>query len=155
MSEGREPRLRLPPVEQIGIVVKDMDATMEFFSSVFGWGPWGVLDDLEMKDCLYRGKSCDARLKLAFAQSGSVEIELIQVLEGETIHTEFLRERGEGLHHLRFKVDDLDATLAELSKEGIEVLFRKNFPELGVDFAYLNTDKVGGIMIELIEYMTR
>ena len=153
MAEGREPKLRLPPVEQIGIVVKDMDATMEFFSSVFGWGPWGVLDDLEMKDCLYRGKSCDARLKLAFAQSGSVEIELIQVLEGETIHTEFLRERGEGLHHLRFKVDDLDATLADLAKEGIDVIFRKNLN--GVDFAYLNTDKVGGIMIELIEYTNR
>jgi predicted enzyme related to lactoylglutathione lyase len=36
MSEGREPKLRLPPVEEISIVVKDMDATMEFFSSVFG-----------------------------------------------------------------------------------------------------------------------
>jgi len=155
MTEGREPKLRLPPVEQVGIVVKDMDTTMEFFTSIFGWGPWGVLDDLEMKDCLYRGKSCDARLKLAFAQSGSIEIELIQVLEGETIHTEFLRARGEGLHHLRFKVDDLDATLAELSKEGIEVLFREKLPELGVDFAYLNTDRVGGIMIELIEYVNR
>ncbi len=86
----------------------------------------------------------------AFAQSGSVELELIQVLEGETIHTEFLREKGEGLHHLRFKVDDLDAKLAGLAKEGIDVIFRKNLN--GVDFAYLNTDRFGGIMIELIEY---
>ncbi len=150
MAEGREPRLRLPPVEQIGIVVKDMEATMEFLTSVFGLGPWGVLDDLEMKDCLYRGESCDAKLKLGFANSGSIEIELIQVLEGETIHTEFLKERGEGLHHLRFKVDDLDAKLDDLAKEGIDVVFRKNLN--GVDFAYLNTDRVGGIMIELIEY---
>jgi len=149
MVEGREPKLRLPPVEQVGIVVKDVDATMEFFSSVFGWGPWGVVE-LDMKGCLYRGESCDARLKIAFAQSGSIEIELIQVLEGETIHTEFLRERGEGLHHLRFKVDDLDAKLADLAKEGIDVVFRKNLN--GVEFAYLNTDRFGGIMLELIEY---
>jgi len=52
-------------------------------------------------------------------------------------------------------VDDLDATLAELSTEGIEVLFRKKFSEFSIDFAYLNTDKVGGVMIELIEYMNR
>jgi methylmalonyl-CoA/ethylmalonyl-CoA epimerase len=149
MVEGREPKLRLPPVEQVGIVVKDVDATTEFFSSVFGWGPWGVVE-LDMKGCLYRGESCDARLKIAFAQSGSIEIELIQVLEGETIHTEFLRERGEGLHHLRFKVDDLDARLADLAKEGIDVVFRKNLN--GVEFAYLNTDRFGGIMLELIEY---
>ncbi len=149
MAEERTPKLELPPVEQIGIVVKDVEKTMEFFSSVFGWGPWGVIE-LDLKDCLYRGESCDARLKIAFAQSGSIELELIQVLEGETIHTEFLREKGEGLHHLRFKVDDLDAKLADLAKEGIEVVFRKNLN--GIDFAYLDTDRVGGIMIELIEY---
>jgi catechol 2,3-dioxygenase-like lactoylglutathione lyase family enzyme len=149
MAQERAPKLELPPVEQIGIVVKNVEETMEFFSSVFGWGPWSVLE-LDMKDCLYRGASCDARLKLAFAQSGSVELELIQVLEGETIHTEFLREKGEGLHHLRFKVDDLDAKLADLAKEGVDVVFRKNLN--GVDFAYLNTDRFGGIMLELIEY---
>ncbi|MFC1847699.1 VOC family protein [Chloroflexota bacterium] len=149
MAEERTPKLELPPADQIGIVVKDVEKTTEFFSSVFGWGPWGILE-LDMKDCLYRGESCDARLKIAFAQSGSVEIELIQVLEGETIHTEFLREKGEGLHHLRFKVDDLDAKLADLAKEGIEVVFRKNLN--GIDFAYLDTDRFGGIMVELIEY---
>jgi methylmalonyl-CoA/ethylmalonyl-CoA epimerase len=149
MAEERTPKLELPPADQIGIVVKDVEKTTEFFRSVFGWGPWGILE-LDMKDCMYRGESCDARLKIAFAQSGSVEIELIQVLEGETIHTEFLREKGEGLHHLRFKVDDLDAKLADLAKEGIEVVFRKNLN--GIDFAYLDTDRVGGIMVELIEY---
>ena len=149
MAEEGIPRLKLPPVEQVGIVVHDVDRTIDFFASVFGWGPWSVIE-LDMKDCLYRGEICDARLKLAFAQSGSVELELIQVLEGETIHTEFLREKGEGLHHLRFKVDDLDAKLADLEKEGIEVTFRKNLN--GVDFAYLNTDMFGGITIELIEY---
>ncbi|UCG84423.1 MAG: VOC family protein, partial [Dehalococcoidia bacterium] len=149
MVEERMPRLKLPHVEQIGIVVHDVDKTIDFFSSVFGWGPWSVIE-LDMKDSIYRGTVCDARAKIAFAQSGSVELELIQVLEGETIHTEFLREKGEGLHHLRFKVDDLDAKLADLAKEGIEVTFRKNIN--GVDFAYLNTDMFGGIIVELIEY---
>lgn len=51
---------------------------------------------------------------------------------------------------MRFKVDDLDAKLADLAKEGIDVMFRKNLN--GVDFAYLNTERFGGIMVELIEY---
>jgi len=88
-------------------------------------------------------------LKIALAQPGPVEIELIQVLEGETPHTEFLKEKGEGIHHLGFHVDDLDGMLAALAKEGIEPVFYKTFSWMTV--AYLNTDKVGGVMIELIE----
>ena len=149
MAKRPVPRVKLPQLDQICIVVKDLDRAVQYYSSVFGWGPFQVVE-YETKGMTYRGQKGDCRLKLAFAQSGSVEIELIQVLEGETIHTEFLREKGEGLHHLRFKVDDLDAKLADLAKEGIDVIFRKKLN--GVDFAYLNTDRFGGIMVELIEY---
>jgi len=71
-------------------------------------------------------------------------------VEGKNIYTEFLDSKGEGLHHLGFLVDDLDAMLAELAKEGIEPVFHKGYPGRGVAFAYLNSDKVGGVMFELI-----
>ncbi|GAF80790.1 unnamed protein product [marine sediment metagenome] len=154
MAKKQEPRVKLPPVEQVGIVVKDMERAMEYYSSTFGWGPFQVME-LEMKGATYRGQPCDCRLKLAFARSGPIEIELIQVLEGETPHTEFLREKGEGLQHLRFSVDDIDGTLAKLAKEGIEPVFQHSYPEIGISFAYLNTDKIGGVMIELIEIKKR
>lgn len=154
MVKQQEPVVKLPPVEQVGIVVKDIDSAMEYYSSTFGWGPFHLMQ-LPMKGAIYRGKPGDCTLKLAFARSGPIEIELIQVLEGETPHTEFLRERGEGLQHLRFSVENLDGTLAKLAKEGIEPVFQHSYPEIGISFAYLDTDKIGGVMIELIEIKKR
>ncbi len=83
-----EPAVRLPPVEQIGIVVRDVDRAVEFFGSVFGWGPFRVREG-EQKGFTYDGRTGDCRLRMAFARSGDVEIELIQVLEGETPHSDF------------------------------------------------------------------
>lgn len=150
MANQKEPIVKLSPVEQIGIVVKDMDQAIDYYSSTFGWGPFHVMD-LEMKGATYRGKICDCRLKIGFYRADPIEIELIQVLEGETPHTEFLRERGEGLQHLRFSVDNLDEMLAKLAKQGIEPVFQHSYPEIGISFAYLDTDKIGGVMFELIE----
>jgi 4-hydroxyphenylpyruvate dioxygenase-like putative hemolysin len=150
MTEQQESRVKLPPVDQIGIVVKDMDRAIEYYQSTFGWGPFSVME-LELKGFTYRGKTGDCRLKLAMGKSGPMEIELIQVLEGETPHTEFLREKGEGIQHLRCCVDDLDSILAELAKDGIEPVFHHSFPEMGIAFAYLNSDKIGGVMLELLQ----
>ena len=146
----QESRVKLPPVDQIGIVVKDMDKAIEYYQSIFGWGPFSVMET-ELNGFTYRGKTGDCRLKLAMGNSGSMEIELIQVLEGETPHSEFLREKGEGIQHLRCCVDDLDSILAELAKDGIEPVFHHSFPEMGVAFAYLNSDKIGGVMLELLQ----
>ena len=150
MSQGKNQPIKLPPVEQVGIVVRDMDQSIEFYSTVFGCGPFKEME-YSLEGVLYRGKPSDCKMKLAMAQSGPVEIELIQVLEGETPHTEFLREKGEGLHHLRFSVDDLDGKLAEYAEQGIEPVWQHSMPEIGFSWAYLNTDTVGGVMIELVE----
>jgi len=154
MVEGKEPCVKLPPVEQVGIVVKDIEKTIEFYESVLGLGPFKVYDYGEM-EYTFRGRPARSRMKIAFAKSGPLEIELIQVLSGETPHSEFLAERGEGLHHLRFHVDDLDGMLAELAKEGIEPVWWKKLPELGISFAYLDSDKTGGVILELIEDRNR
>jgi len=44
MVKQQEPRVKLPPVSQIGIVVRDMDKAIEYYSSAFGWGPFNALD---------------------------------------------------------------------------------------------------------------
>lgn len=154
MSEQQEPRVKLPPVEQIGIVVKDMDRAIEYYTSTFGWGPFSI-HEVGMEGAMLRGRPTTAKIKVAFAQSGPVQLELIQPLEGENIYTEFLDGKGEGLHHLGFQVDDLDNILAELAKDGIEPVFHHSYPEVGISFAYLNTDRIGGVMFELIEIKKR
>jgi methylmalonyl-CoA/ethylmalonyl-CoA epimerase len=149
MIEEREPRVKLPPVQQVCIVVEDMDRAIEYYRSIFGIGPFRVMD-IDLEDVLQRGKPISTKIKVAFARSGPLQVELIQPVKGENIYTEFLDSKGEGLHHLGFRVDDLDAMLAELAKEGIEPVFYKAYPDAGAAFAYLNSDKIGGVMFELI-----
>jgi len=146
MGGQPRPRVKLSPVEQIGIVVKDVDKTVEYYNSTFGLGPFHIRE-VELKGFTYRDQLCDCRLKVAFTRSGPVEIELIQVLEGETPHTDFLRERGEGLQHLRFSVNDFPSAVPKLAKEGIKPVWHRGAPV----FAYLDTDKIGGVMFELLQ----
>lgn len=145
MPKERKTNVTLPALDQVCIVVKDVDTAIDYYGSVFGLGPFYVIEmPSEMK---YRGQWSTCRLKLAFALSGDIEIELIQVLEGETPHTEYLREKGEGLFHLRFRVDDLDGTLAELAKEGIEPVWQ----DPGGTMAYLNSHNICGVRFELVQ----
>jgi methylmalonyl-CoA/ethylmalonyl-CoA epimerase len=150
MTEEQEPRVKLPPVQQVGIVVEDMDKAVEHYASTFGIGPFRVIDG-SMEGVLWRGKPINVKLKVAFARSGPLQVELIQPVGGKNIYTEFLESNGEGLHHLGFQVDDLEAMLVEFAKDGIQPIFHQSLPHLGIAFAYLNTDKIGGVIFELIE----
>ena len=64
-------------------------------------------------------------LRLAVNRSGPVEVELIQVLEGDTAHSEHLRAHGEGLHHVRFRVDKLEPKLAQLEAAGYRTVLQQ------------------------------
>lgn len=127
-------------IDQIGIVVKDMEATMKFYEKIFGIEPFLTLES----------PTNSVKLKIGLFYLDEVQIELIQVLKGETIHSKFLNKRGEGLHHLGFFVDDIENDLSRLEKEGIKVLERGIILE-EVKFAYLDTEKILGIIFELIQ----
>lgn len=142
--------VRLSPPDQVCIVVKDMDKAIEYYQSVFGLGPFRAME-VATKDMTYRDWTGAARQKSAFAQCGPIQIELIQPLEGDTPQAEFLKEKGEGMHHLRFQVDDLQATLASLAQFGLEPVWRHDFVKAGVSYAYVNADQIGGVVFELIE----
>jgi methylmalonyl-CoA/ethylmalonyl-CoA epimerase len=89
-------------VMQIGIVVRDVHASAQKWSDLYGIRPWslynlgpGRIDNLQVK-----GKPVDFAMKVALAWIGEVEIELIQPLDRKSIYYEFLKKHGEGLHHL-------------------------------------------------------
>jgi methylmalonyl-CoA epimerase len=150
MTKQQKPVVKLPPIHQVCIVVKDIDRAIQYYTSTFGMGPFSVLD-VDMEGVLLRGKPTSAKIKVAFADSGPLQIELIQPVEGKSIYTEFLDSKGEGLHHLAFQVDDMDTMLTGLAKEGIEPIWQQRLPQFGIAFAYLNTDRIGGVIFELIE----
>lgn len=140
--------LGLGPIDQVAYVVRDLEASLPRYEALFGPFEVGVSP---LPDCTIRGATADCTLKLAVNRSGPVEIELIQVLEGETPHSEHLREHGEGLHHVRHRVDDLDARLAALRDAGFEVVFEKRFGPT-VAFAYVEAPPaLGGSIVELLQ----
>jgi methylmalonyl-CoA/ethylmalonyl-CoA epimerase len=153
MSDNPEPATKLPPLEQIGIVVADVDQAVEHFNTLFGWGPFRIRE-VDVQGFTFRRSQGNCRLKMAFTRSGPIEIELIQVLEGETPHSEFLSQKGEGLHHLRFRVGDYDELLARLTGEGVQPLFHQVLPGLA-SFAYLDTHRIGGVTFELFQMAVR
>ena len=157
--------VKLGRFSHVGIVVGDLDKAMQYYSSVFGLGPFKT-QTYELNQFIFRGKTANARVRAAIADSGSVFIELVQVLEGETVHTEFLREKGEGIQHVAFLVRDLDGILRELATSGVEPIMRLRIPidapadqagtakkaRLELTEVYLNSDKIGGAMVQLMGF---
>ncbi|MGB6836216.1 MAG: VOC family protein [Dehalococcoidia bacterium] len=140
-------QLQLPDVGQIGVVVEDLDRAVAFFQSAFGLGPFRI-QELEAPNVWDRGEEKHIKARLGFLTMGQVEIELIHILEGDSVHLEFLREHGEGLHHLGFRVKDFQAKLEQAKAMGFDVL---QTGPLGRFYAYLDTRQYGGIIVELIE----
>ncbi len=134
---------------QIAIVVKSIDATVKFYTEVFGIGPFEIRE-VEFPNATYYGQKAGYRGKRAFAQLGPVTLELIELIDGKTVHEDFLKEKGEGLHHIGFVVKDLKRCEEEAGKLGLKVV-QGIKREDGSGFAYLDSDRIGGAMFELIQ----
>ena len=140
-------QLELPEVGQIGVVVEDLDRVASFLESSFGLGPFRV-EEVEAPNVWDRGQEKRIKARLGFATMGQVELELIHIVEGDSVHLEFLREHGEGIHHLGFRVADFEAKLEQAREMGLAVL---QTGPLGRFYAYLDTRRHGGLIFELIE----
>jgi methylmalonyl-CoA/ethylmalonyl-CoA epimerase len=126
-------QLGLPPIDQIGFVVKDLDAWVEQFDPVFG--PFTFMDG-SVRGADFRGRREDVKLKIAFGSSGGMEIEFIQWDEGVSPHSEFIQSGREGMHHLRYRVADTDAWIKKLAAVGYSPCWYKRWNAETV-FAYL------------------
>jgi len=88
MQSPVEP-IALPSQLHLGVVVKDMDATMQLLTSTYGIGPWDINERRYPEEQVTVGKG-PFSYRVAFAALGPIELELIEVLEGSTIHADFL-----------------------------------------------------------------
>ena len=144
-------RVRLPAPSHLGIVVADLERAVRYYESFFGWGPFRAAEmDMKAYEYHFRGRPSDARVRVASGYSGLMPVELFQAVEGESIYAEFFKKRGEGLHHLGFVVEDFAGTLATLAAEGMEQIAHGKSPR--GSFAYLETDRVGGVVFEILSY---
>lgn len=138
----------LPDVSHIGVVTKNLDKTMGELEDLYGLKPFLVMEPGYVNTSI-RGKPADFKLKSAFYQSGQVIFEVISVLEGDTIYGEWLREKGEGLHHLGYDIENMEEWIDYYKGKGIGVL--QSGERQGVKWAYLDTTTYTGMIVELIE----
>jgi hypothetical protein len=104
---------------QIGVVVADIDQATHNLSEIFGIGPFHIVEwpPAERSDIIkfYYSKPADFTARMAFTNLGPVELELIQPVSGKSIWADFLQEKGGGIHHIRFNVDDVGLVREYLS----------------------------------------
>jgi methylmalonyl-CoA/ethylmalonyl-CoA epimerase len=136
---------------QIGVVVKDMERTIERLS-ILGVGPFYSKMPPKNAESLYRGKPFVSaeRVNIKACQLGNVELELVQPLEGGSPHREYLEEKGEGIQHIAFAVNDLRKATEALTDKGCTVLLKGERKD-GGGVAYIDL-AAGGITVELVKH---
>lgn len=143
----------------VGVVVRDLDRTLNTLTKVFGIGPFRI-EDFPPKDAegkvkmTYHDKPADFSAKFCFTKMGNVELEIIQPISGKSIWFDFLEEHGEGIHHLKFLVPNLEETKQYLDEHNLELtqLGSAVGPNKGRYWGYIGTeDKIGFIMEILTE----
>ncbi len=142
-------------VAQIGILVKDLERTVEMYWKVFGIGPWSFYTYGKplVKEMSYHGKPAAYHMRLALATMGPTRIELIELGDSPTIYADFVEEHGYGIQHIGVLVDDMQAALQQAESAGIKMI--QDGAGFGLDgdghYAYLDTLNTFGMTIELIE----
>ena len=141
-------RYGLGAIDQISFAVADTEEAARRYESIFG--PFQVVDVPAM-DITYHGHPSSVTLKLGFGRSGPLEIELVQVIDGEGPAKDHVLAHGEGFHHVRFPISDLKATQAAMEQEGWTTTFAGEAS--GVSFAYLEPPPgLVSTVIELIKF---
>jgi len=145
-------KAKVQNISQIGLVVKDIDEKAKYFWDKFGIGPWYFMEfGPDVEETTYYGKPAPFKLKLAMAQVGSIQLELIQPVSGDTPHMDFLNSNREGLNHLGIFVDGMEQV------EDFKSLGYK-MPSSAIGFGekkdgfgvYFDTEKDCGVLFELI-----
>ena len=149
MSGDKAGKSTFSNLVQIGIVVKDMDETIKRLTS-FGIGPFEHRSVPAGAKEYYKGKPMEATFKIAAVIVGGMELEFIQPIDGDSPHMKFLKEKGEGIQHLAFAVDNLDQDIAALKDKGASVQMQSDLGPLKVAYMDMETS---GLVFELMQFI--
>ena len=127
-------------VDHIGVAVRGIDASRPFWEEVLGL-PFGGSEDVEAQKVI-----------TAFFSVGEGEVELLEAMEPDSPVGKYLEKKGEGVHHIAFRVADIDAALAELKAKGIRLI--DETPRSGAGGAriiFIHPKETQGVLVELCE----
>lgn len=127
-------------IEHIGIAVKDISASNELFSKLFG-EPHYKVEEVKSEG-----------VKTSFFKIGNNKIELLEATKADSPIAKFIEKKGEGIHHIAFDVDNIEEEIKRLKNEGFVVLNEQ--PKKGADnklVAFLHPKTTNGVLIELCQ----
>jgi catechol 2,3-dioxygenase-like lactoylglutathione lyase family enzyme len=113
-------KIKCKGINQLAIAVNDLEQVAKNYWTIMGIGPWSIYEWEAplVYDRKYHGQTVWARERIALAQVGKVQLELVQPVEGPSIYRDWIEKHGEGLHHMNFLVDDVDKAAEVLANEG-------------------------------------
>ena len=127
-------------IEHLGIAVRDLNVSNELFEKLLGV-PHYKIEEVESEG-----------VKTSFFKSGPNKIELLEATKPESAIAKFIEKKGEGIHHVAFAVEDLEAEIKRLEGEGFVIL--PGFPKNGADnkrVAFLHPKGTNGVLVELCQ----
>jgi methylmalonyl-CoA/ethylmalonyl-CoA epimerase len=127
-------------IDHVGIAVEDLEAAVERYRVVLAAEPVHreVVEDQGVEEVL-------------FAVGGSY-VQLLGARGAETPVGRFLSKRGPGLHHVGYRVDDVDAALQELRGSGARLIDETGRPgSRGTRVAFVHPSTLGGVLLELVQ----
>jgi catechol 2,3-dioxygenase-like lactoylglutathione lyase family enzyme len=138
---------------QIAWVTRDLDATETALTGLLGVRKWVRIADVHFAPdtCSYLGRPADFVASISLSYLGDMQLELISPVRGESIYSDFLRDRGPGLHHICMEAespDGFDTALAEAADRGAVVVQQGVMPG-GIQFAYVSVPQAGVPFIEI------
>lgn len=138
-------------VLQIAMVVKDCDAAVKVWADKYGIGPWNIYEfnPDTVKDMIIRGEKVDYAMRLALCDIGGVQWELIEPKDDKSIYAEFLRDKGEGLHHVAFGTENYAKTVGFYKDKGLPVLQGGEWA--GLTYTYLDSQKDLNLIAEIYD----
>jgi catechol 2,3-dioxygenase-like lactoylglutathione lyase family enzyme len=138
-------------VVQIGLVVRDIEATARAYAELLGVDvpAWSLTGPEREAHTRYRGVATEARAKLAFFRLGNLQLELIEPVGGPSTWRDHLEQRGEGVHHIAFEVKGMERQVAALARQGMPLVQRGDYT--GGRYAYIDSQDPLKVILELLE----
>ncbi|MBL1213412.1 MAG: methylmalonyl-CoA epimerase [Ignavibacteriae bacterium] len=132
--------MELSHIEHIGIAVKNIDEAIKYYEGVLGLKCYAIE---EVKD---------QKVKTAFFKVGQTKIELLESTDPEGPIGKFIEKKGEGIHHLAFKVNDLQGALDKAAEKGVRLIDSKPRKGAeGLNIAFLHPKSTHGVLTEFCE----
>jgi methylmalonyl-CoA epimerase len=126
-------------IHHLGVAVDDLDGALATYERLFG-------AELEHRETV-----TDQGVEAASLRIGSDRVELLAALGDDTPVGKFLANRGPGMHHVAYEVDDVGAALDELAAEGAELIDEHPRRGLfGLEVAFVHPDSVHGVLAEIV-----